>query len=230
MISSEGGVGKSYLAIQLAIRIAIENLKYRILFWSTEDMLPNIKKRMEDIWYSFLLGYNEMKPIIFSQINIIGAEAGAIYFDRLNNTEKNQLKQEMLHYDVIILDPLIAFYSGEENSNAEARKFMEFLRSIIVKKMMSIILIHHHNKNNTTRGASARDTVRLLYTVKTIEIDKKSKYIDPVKRNIFVDKDNLGVTNILKTNNLIKSIIPKKNNNAQILTDFLGDFDDAIIS
>ena len=211
MISAPGGTGKSFLSIQLAIRIVAENLSHRILLWLSEDPLYYTKDRVDKIFEHIVPHLQDKKEQILNNIDIIGAEQQTIYFNELNQKQLKELGDELVtNYNVIVIDPLIAFYAGEENSNSEARAFMNILNRIAQDRLLSIVLIHHHNKNGDgakTRGASAFvDAVRLLYTLNTIKTDDKE--IHPTKRLIKIVKDNWGVRQLLDTSKFEREILP----------------------
>ena len=214
MISAPGGTGKSFLSIQLAIRIIAENPNNRVLLWLSEDPLFYTKDRIDKIFNRITPHLLDKKEKILNNLDVIGAEQPTIYFNELKENQLTQLGDELvINYNVIILDPLIAFYSGEENSNSEARAFMNILNRMAQDRLLSIVLIHHHNKgigNETrTRGASAFvDAVRLLYTINTIKIGEYGKEIHPTKRLIKIEKDNWGVKQVLEVNQFEREILP----------------------
>jgi len=212
MISAPGGTGKSFLSIQLAIRIIAENPNNKVLLWLSEDPLYYTKDRIDKIFNRIIPHLQEKKEEILANIDIIGAEQQTIYFNQLNDKQLKELGDELVvSYNVVILDPLIAFYAGEENSNSEARAFMNILNRIAQDRLLSIVLIHHHNKNgegNRTRGASAFvDAVRLLYTLNTIK-NEETKEIHPTKRLIRIEKDNWGVRQLLGVSEFEREILP----------------------
>jgi len=212
MISAPGGTGKSFLSIQLAIRIIAENPEHRVLLWLSEDNLFYTKDRINKIFERIMPHLLEKKREILKQIDIIGAERQAIYFNKLNKDDLKDAGDELVSYNVVIIDPLIAFYAGEENSNSEARAFMNIFNRIAQERLLSIVLIHHHNKGENggrTRGASAFvDAVRLLYTLNTIKTGDKE--IHPTKRLIRIEKDNWGVRQLLDTSEFEREILPYK--------------------
>jgi len=213
MFSAPGGTGKSFLSIQLAIRIIAENPNSKVLLWLSEDPLYYTKDRIDKIFNRITPHLIDKKEEILNNIDIIGAEQPTIYFNELKENQLTQLGDELvINYNVIILDPLIAFYSGEENSNSEARAFMNILNRMAQDRLLSIVLIHHHNKGSgdggRTRGASAFvDSVRLLYTINTIRINDKE--IHQTKRKIRIEKDNFGVKYVLgRVDEFEREILP----------------------
>jgi replicative DNA helicase len=113
-----------------------------------------------------------------------------------------KLKHTLRDFDFIILDPLIAFYGGDENNNSQAREFMNLLAEWADKEDKAILVVHHNNKSVTggIRGASAFvDAVRLQYELLTNENNKENTELLPAgHRTIKIVKDNWGVERILK--------------------------------
>ncbi len=210
MISAPGGTGKSFLSIQLAIRIIAENPNNRVLLWLSEDPLFYTKDRIDKIFNRILPNLLDKKEEILDRIDIVGTEHPTFYLNELAEDELKELGDELVvDYNVVVLDPLITFFSGDENSNSEARKFMNILNRIAQERLLSIVLIHHHAKGEggKTRGASAFvDAVRLLYTLNTIKINKKE--IHPTNRLIKIEKDNWGVRQLLNKSELEREILP----------------------
>ena len=189
IIAGSGGASKSALVLQLLMRIIKENQNLKIFGWLSEDLKGYTKERFS----SFKNGFFKDTDIeLFRKLYIAGS--GDIPFFILDVSSKGikvsekwyKFKEEMKDYDIIVLDPLIAFFGGEENSNTHTRAFMNILNEWIVKESKTLILIHHSKKPNgkdtrddiTVRGAGAIvDASRLTYEVKSTSIeDYKSDY------------------------------------------------------
>ena len=217
MISAPGGTGKSFLSIQLAIRIIQELLEngnnQKVLLWLSEDPLYLTKYRIQKVFLRIMNITDEHEiHRILDRLDVIGAEQETIYFQNLTSEQIKELGDELVtQYAVVVLDPLIAFYAGEENSNSQARAFMNILNRMAQDRLLSIVLIHHHNKNSEgakTRGASAFvDAVRLLYSVSTFK-NKETEEIHPTRRLIRIEKDNWGVRMLLNTDKFEREILP----------------------
>ena len=190
MISARGGSGKSMLALQIALRLA--SLKIKTLVWLSEDPLAMTKTRLESMLKMLDLKINDdflyltdNIPPRFVVKNNRELIVASIYYD---------FKIACKDFQVIILDPLIAFYGGDENSNTDARFFMNLLNYFAKKTNKTIILIHHHAKlrenKQDARGASAfTDAVRAHYSIKPDEND--NRFI-----NVHIEKDNWGICQI----------------------------------
>lgn len=194
ILSANGGSGKSFFCGFLSLNIIKTGKK--CFSWFSEDDEGITKSRLHDI-------INIHKNLeITDNLTICGRETMPFHF--VEKTSKRieindmfyQMKKELRSYDVIILDPLIAFFGGDENNNAEARYFMSLLNSWCATDKKTIIMIHHNNKvdkdgNSTSRGASAfTDACRMQYNLKYKFLDTEKKEIDKTKRIAELVKTN----------------------------------------
>ena len=184
MLASEGGVGKSFISIQLAVSYLMQNPKEKVLFWFTEDYEAIVRARVSMITTD--------KSITSRMVFIVS--------DVKDIDELKPLIKLSKKFGMTILDPLISFFDGDENSNKDAREFYND-----IKKLHGlIILIHHSSKGGeTSRGASDfRNGVRMVYKVVKPELifrqSTRVKKCDDVdllgKRAILMDKDNWGIS------------------------------------
>ena len=220
LVTAGGGVGKSFLLLQAAMRM-IRDEKLKVFMWLSEDALSLSKYRAELIAKSIL----ESDVTAFSKnLHIAGAESETIHFleESRGGVEVSpkfyQFKRMLDKYDVIILDPLIAMFGADENNNAHARKFINLFTRWATKEEKTIIFIHHGTKNSSqSRGASAFvDAVRLVYKVEYIKNDNGEINEDD-KRLIILDKDNNGAKKYLGTTKVERQIFPKKRNMVEIV-------------
>ncbi|BAM11551.1 hypothetical protein HCN_0231 [Helicobacter cinaedi PAGU611] len=65
-------------------------------------------------------------------------------------------------YKLIVIYPLIAFYDGDENSNSQARRFMDCLNHIVRENDQAILITHHNTKGNNNETSKTRGQVLLL--------------------------------------------------------------------
>jgi len=213
MVTAGGGVGKSFLLLQAAMRM-VRDEKLKVFMWLSEDPLSLSKYRFEMISKQIL----ETDTSAFStHLHISGADSETIHFleeSRAGVTVNNkfyQFKRALKEYDVIILDPLIAMFGADENNNAHARKFVNLFTRWATKEGKTIIFIHHGTKNSSqSRGASAFvDAVRLVYRVEHIKNDA-GEISEDENRFIILDKDNNGAKKYLGSAKVKRQIFPKK--------------------
>ncbi|MDK2063317.1 AAA family ATPase [Aliarcobacter butzleri] len=167
-ISSVGGIGKSALTLQTAI-IHILNEKYehgrdiKVLFWSNEDSFEDIADRFKMICNEILflplsdIEYvNDRLTVLDGDSNIFPFFEGEKNYRKVSESFK-KFKQAAEQFDLIILDPLLSFYSSselDENNNSEAKMFMFLLTSWTFETKKTIIVISHSAKGSVNiRGA-----------------------------------------------------------------------------
>jgi replicative DNA helicase len=214
LISGPGGNGKSSMILQLMMHHAIENPHSKSFAWLSEDSTGLTAHRAQQI-ASHILG-KELKffsnKIVISNsptIQILEEQGKGISI----NPYFNDLKKTLIHYDLIIFDPLIAFFGVDENNNAHARKFMQLFTEWAAKENKIIVFIHHSTKNTTqARGASAfTDAVRLVYEISyATNKDGKPDETRSHLRTMTLVKDNYGAEKFLPGKSAIRQIFPKK--------------------
>jgi replicative DNA helicase len=217
IFTGKGGLGKSQTILQLLYRYLKNNSEKKAFAWLSEDPLGLTKHRAEKICKLILNddtnNYKGRLSITDTpSIQIVEMEGSRAKI----NPEFYILKNKFKDYDLIILDPLIAFFGGDENNNSHARMFMQLFTNWAAKENKIIIFIHHSSKEKiTARGASAFvDAARLVYGMDNIseEESNRDSSIDPVTyRKFIVIKENHGIKNILKNSVVFRKIIPENN-------------------
>ena len=138
MLSGAGGLGKSFLAIQLAIRMICEKNDRKVLLWLSEDTAGESRERANQI-LTKVMGYTiKDTNSILKNIDIIGSDADELT-PYIKDKSLVSLKNFFSLYSLVILDPLIAFFEGDENSNPQARRFVSVLTAISTVKLNSNI-------------------------------------------------------------------------------------------
>ena len=195
MISSAGGMGKTFIAIRLANEFVKEN-KSRVLCWFSEDDNGEVAIRYDFLKKSGLI-MQEFQDDIFlinSEPKQFAIKEQGIF--KANYKALDDLKNDCLFNNIkfIIIDPLLAFYGGDENDNSQARVFMQPFIEWTKQFDITVLFIHHSSKAGGTRGAGAfRDAVRTLYEMNYVtdekgEIDFETK--DAGVRQVSLVKDN----------------------------------------
>jgi len=212
LVTAPGGTGKSWFVQQLAIRAIQEGIIKKAFLWLSEDPKEISKNRFNKVFNEVLkLTDNSIK----SKIDISDSPTIQFLYDDQRKVEVSPLlshfKVKLQEYDLIVLDPLIAFYGTDENNNSSARRFMQLFTEWANKENKTIIFIHHSTKNSTqSRGASAFvDAVRTVYELDKIR-DKDGKEEETSKRIIKLTKDNYGISNILKSFSVQRELFPRK--------------------
>jgi hypothetical protein len=131
--------GKSWLILFLIKNILQENIleykiygeKYKVLYL-TENPKEIVNERKR------LLDFNS--PDFY----VIGAKR--IFFD--DKEERRKVSNFMLNYgmNILILDPMRLYFTGDENKSHVIRTFFDGLRKDFCQKGISVILTHHRGK------------------------------------------------------------------------------------
>lgn len=191
IFSAGGGTGKTFLIIQLAMRYLAENPSNKAFLWLSEDDIGIAKERINEISNKvYTPGVHTHTRLFISAdptFHVIYEENRSITSNPLFHKMKVKLKDT----NFIVLDPLIAFYGGDENNNSHARQFMQLFTQWAAEEDKIIIFIHHSTKNTTqSRGASALvDASRAVYEVDKIR-DSSGNEINSSKRIVLLTKDN----------------------------------------
>lgn len=213
LLTAPGGSGKTWTVLQIAARFCLENRLSKAFLWLSEDPKSLSKSRLNKILSGVLeSSASDLKIDIADDatphlLNIIGNKVTTdpIWHD---------MKKVFEPYDLIILDPLIAFFGGDENNNGHARFFMQLFTEFAGKTNKTVLFIHHSTKGTAgSRGAGAIvDAARLHYEVDRVR--NKDKELDESKshmRLIRIAKDNYNAGAILKSNEVERQIFPNKN-------------------
>ena len=228
IISAAGGSGKSYLSLYISLQYISRYKENRAFLWLSEDEIGVSKKRATSLC--------KIHPnlLINERITVLGKETQVFHFvdKKLNiNTKFDLMKQQLKDFSLIVIDPLIAFFGADENSNADARFFMSLLNKWCVDENKTIILIHHHSKSSgtnktTARGASAFiDACRMHYIIERVEDDSRSRKVIIDKTNHF---SNSKKDYIIKLFDVNVEIVPFNNKKSEPVKKYaiplLGDF------
>jgi len=223
MFSAPGGSGKSYLLLQIAIRFLLENPNKKAFLWFSEDPKELSRSRSENIVEKLL---SSSLAKISGRLKISDSQTVQVLEGKgresIINPHFYTLKAMLKEFELIVLDPLIAFYGADENSNADARKFMQLFTHWAASEEKSIIFIHHSTKNSTqSRGASAFvDAVRLVYEIDKIK-DKEGQELDTQKRKIKITKDNYGAAMLLGGYEVERDVFVEKNKRIEKIIEFI---------
>ena len=212
LVTAGGGVGKSFLMLQAAMQI-IDELDVKVFMWLSEDPIELSRYRYEMIAKKVL---NTDINKYNGKLDIAGSDSETIHFLEENRNKLYvsslfyQFKSMLKNYEVIILDPLIAMFGGDENNNAHAKQFINLFSRWATVENKTIIFIHHSTKNTSqSRGASAFvDAARLVYQIEIVK-NSAGDQIEEHMRIITLVKDNNGAKKYLGGSQVKRKVFPK---------------------
>ena len=166
LLAGHGGVGKSAIALHLAVCIAaglsffgLEVARRRVLFLSCEDRRPVLHWRMSRICahlgadLASLRGWLEI-------IDLVGADA--MLWDRDPRTGNTiapaygrlQERIGQCQTEVLMIDGVSDVFGGNENARGEVKRFVNSLVALIPPDAGAVLLVGHVSKPGSTAGAN----------------------------------------------------------------------------
>ena len=216
MVAAPGGTGKSWTAPQIAFRYCDESRYSKVALWLSEDPKHETKNRAKSVAL-------EVMNTTFSQyqnVHLITERPQPVIVNGKYDAQRfYHLRKSLKGYDLVILDPMRAFFGGDENSNSDANAFMAPFQDWAAEENITIIFLHHSKKNNDesmhskARGASAFvDACRTVYEICKVyknqrigELDMDSQHM----REFVLSKDNFGAVRMLGGYKVQRHITPK---------------------
>ena len=191
IFSAGGGTGKTSLLLQLAMHYLHENPNDKAFCWLSEDPLGLTKHRLNRVISGLYPKGNETLHRLILSEDLTFPTLLEINRSMSINPLFYKMKLMLKDFKLIILDPLIAFFGGDENNNAQAKLFMQLFTKWAAEEDKTIIFIHHSTKNTSqSRGASAFvDAARAVYEIEKIK-DEDGKEVDTALRKVSLTKDN----------------------------------------
>jgi len=202
MIYGQGGIGKSYLGLCLALNYIKQENDYAFI-WDADGLGDyEINER-----YRQILKNDKDSNKILEKLLINTDTDTSDLDDVLNELKKVPVK-------FIIIDPLISFFDGkDENDNVAARSFITKFTSFAKKEEATIIIIHHTSKNKRTTARGASEFVNAVRASYQVEKCGEKLMVKLKKENLGMSKRfgtefhislSTGATNI-NSRNIVKS-------------------------
>jgi len=215
LVVAPGGTGKSWTALQMAIRHS-RNSHHKSVVWLSEDPIYESKKRAKSICEDILHSVFDVRGV--DVVNKIPIQL--IQNKKFSHSNFYKIRKNFAGYDLVVIDPLLAFYGGDENDNSQARMFMQPFMDWASEENICIVFLHHSKKNkddsmrSSARGAGAFvDAARTVYQIDKIYTNKHTGALDMDNahmREFMLTKDNYGVIRLLNDYKVQREITPKK--------------------
>jgi len=169
LISGQSGVGKSLLTQVIAGQLSLgskvfgmyETRPYRVAFLDRENEHTIIKQR-----FNFI----ESNPNNIFYVELTAPFQGEVIEEVGQFLRQNQI-------DVVVLDTLIRFVTGDENNSQDISNFFGSLRALL-KDVKAIFVIHHLKKlgiDQKSNNESARGSSDIIASVDSHWILEKVK-------------------------------------------------------
>jgi len=155
LIVGNGSVGKTYIALYIALLFVKNNPNKTVFMLLIEDDEYNIAMRTKRL----IETYQALNSENINNIHYIcDSDEELIKIDKFSKelyyNQKSGLKEIIETHNLTILDPLANLLPGDENDNNSVSQFCKIIRSFIVNSDNSIVFLHHVNK---TKIAEIKD-------------------------------------------------------------------------
>jgi len=205
LLAGHGGSGKSYVALSLAIHVALgrpfcglATTVAPVLFFSGEDGAQVVLRRFHSLCKNLMVDPKELQGKLFlldaSDID------PALHRESKTNTETKllgALTQLVIDKKVgfVVIDNASDTYDDDEIKRAKVRMFVRSLRSRIARPGRAVLLLAHVNKVSAINGRAAgaedysgstawHNSVRSRLTLNTDPKDDSCLTIEHLKANL----------------------------------------------
>ena len=164
LLSGDGGVGKSILALQLAIAVVTGSdwigtlpASGKVLYVSAEDELDENHRRLAAIAAAQNIDLARLNDLWISPL--AGRDAVLATPARQGLIERTPLWHALvksvqgLGPKLVVIDNLADVYGANENSRPEVRQFVTMLRSVAIEYDVAMFLLAHPSLTGLTNGS-----------------------------------------------------------------------------
>src|SRR3984893_4875899 len=163
LLSGDGSVGKSLLALQLAAGRALARewiglmpQPGRTLILSAEDDADEMHRRFEDIRKCYGVRMADLTDIRL--VDLVGEDStlGSLMRGQIEATAMyNALDAYLTEWrpSLVILDVLADMFSGDENSRPQSRQFIGLLKRLARKHDCALLLLAHPSLTGLNTGS-----------------------------------------------------------------------------
>ena len=164
LLGGDGGVGKSLLALQLAIATAAalpwvgQDVRAgRVLYFSAEDDRDELHRRVDQIAIFYGIALGRLSNLMLwpladeDAVMVTGAPGQALQA----TTRWDELKRLVVDQQpsLVVLDSLADIYSANENDRGHVRQFVNLLRGMVMPFNAALVLLAHPSLTGLSSGS-----------------------------------------------------------------------------
>jgi len=132
VVAAQGGVGKTTYSLLTAIRAIITD-HVKVVLWTTEHSEQEIKAIMDRIISQnpYFEKHRELIEENFFVLDTKSRPTPAMLTGVLDKKAIDELESLLREYDVVIIDPLLSFYGGDENKSNLIRQYFDAINAVL---------------------------------------------------------------------------------------------------
>jgi RecA-family ATPase len=170
MLAGDGGVGKSLLALQLAVAgltgaqwLGMNAQRGPILYLSAEDEEDEIHRRLDRIITAQGCSYSDLKGLTFATLAgkdaILGAPNAKGVFEATSLFTKLRAQLAEIRPCLLVIDNLADVFGGDEIKKVQVRQFINMLSGLAIEFNMTVLLLSHPSQSGMTSGKGTSGNV-----------------------------------------------------------------------
>jgi hypothetical protein len=149
-LTGAGKIGKSMLLLNMAYGLALgrDALSFgidkprRVLYLNGENSPGTMQERLRCLRDYYCIDHEGAELV---RQNLLFTSAG-VMLPRPEAIKEMRGNLAEIRPEILILDPLKNFFSGEENSADNMREFMAAVRQLMAEFSLTVIIVHHTGK------------------------------------------------------------------------------------
>ena len=210
ILGGDGGVGKSLLALQLAVATAAGRCwigrqvrEGPALYLSAEDDRDELHRRLADIATAEGLTFEHLDNLVLRSLAgedallaMLDRKTGALATTPLLDELDARIAEE--RPALVLLDTLADLHSGDENVRSQARQFIGILRGLAIRHSCAVLLLAHPSLSGMANGSGSSGSTAWNASVRSrLYLDRivEDGYEpDADRRRLTVKKSNYGRT------------------------------------
>jgi len=112
--------------------------------WFQAEIIAEFLKRRIELYYKRFAADDELRRIGFDNLII----SGRLRKNLMKDADIQAFSDEVAFHepDIVMIDPVINFFDGEENNNSDIRRLMDRIDMLMEMNNVSVILAHHTGK------------------------------------------------------------------------------------
>lgn len=170
MLAGDGGVGKSLLALQLAVAsvtgaqwLGMNAQRGPILYLSAEDEEDEIHRRLDRIITAQGCPYCDLKGLTFATLAgkdaILAAPNAKGVFEPTALFAKVRAQLAEVRPCLLVIDNLADVFGGDEIKKVQVRQFINMLSGLAIEFNMTVLLLSHPSQSGITSGSGTSGNV-----------------------------------------------------------------------